>query len=361
MTTMETTTAPATEKSPLATVAKGLEARREQFRAMLPSHIKAEHFERVVMTAINMDPELLTADRRSLYNACARAASDGLLPDKREGALVLFKDRDNAKLVAWMPMVFGLIKKIRQSGEVDSVGARIVYQNEIDQQRFRFIIEDGAEKLYHDPMLWGDRGAKVLVYAYARFKNGFIQYQPVHRDDIAKRRKTARTDKIWAAWEDEMWLKTAIRMLASKMPLSAEIMSAGMRDEDAAPTEFDKMRNTAMAALAAPVEEAVATEVLDEPLPEPEPEAPQQKQESKTEVKRMPLTAETYIRNCTASLDDPDFTTVEELEEFAIRVRDNLASMKPSASEHRRLLAIFNAAVTERVNAVAPQTPEERE
>ena len=359
------TTPPATDKSPLATVAKGLEARRDQFRAMLPSHINPEHFIRVVMTAVNMDPELLTADRRSFYNACARAASDGLLPDKREGALVIFKDRDNAKLVAWMPMVFGLIKKIRQSGLVDSIGARIVYSNEIEQNRFRFIVEDAGEKLFHDPILWGPRGEKVMVYAYARFKDGFIWYQPVHKDDVLKRRKTARTDKVWAAWEEEMWLKTAIRMLASKMPLSAEIVTPGMRDEDAAPTEFDKMKHAAMAALAAPVEEGNATDVSEDEAygVQPrsdrlsEPEEPQQKQEPK----RSKLTPEIYIRNCTNSLDDPEFTTANDLEAFATNVRNNLNDMKPPESERRRLLAIFNAAVVERVNAVTLTPPEVRE
>src|SRR5215472_4294800 len=340
----KTQTPPETNQSPLAVVAKGLEMRREQFRAMLPAHITAERFERVVMTAINIDPDLLTADRRSFYNACMRAASDGLLPDKREGALVTFNDKQaKQKLVAWMPMVFGLIKKIRQSGEIDSIGARIVYQREIDEyspthperKRFEFIIEDGMEKLFHDPMLWGERGDKVLVYAYARFKDGYVQYQPVHKSDVMKRRAVARTDKVWSSWEDEMWLKTAIRAIAGRLPLSADVMSTIERDE--APTEFDKMRNAAIAALGAPVKEATATDITED------------------EDRRKVLTAEEFIANATKGLADPGFSTVDELEDYAQRIRMGLNDMGTPDADKKRLLETFQHAFIDRANSLAPE------
>lgn len=226
---------------------------RPQLAVSLPSHIKPERFERIVLTAVNNDPDLISADRRSLFNACMKAAQDGLLPDKREGALVIFKDKTGKKLVQWMPMVFGLIKKIRQSGEIDSIGARIVYQKEIDDGRFRFVIEEGKEKLYHDPMLWGDRGEKVLVYAYARFKEtGTVEYAPLHRKDVEKRRKVSRAGDRgpWVDWEDEMWLKTAIRAIAKRLPLSAELLDSIQREAE--PTEFDRLRHAAIAQLSAP-------------------------------------------------------------------------------------------------------------
>jgi recombination protein RecT len=344
MTETKTLPQPDAKQSPLASVARGLEMRREQFRAMLPSHIPAERFERVVMTAVNIDPDLLTADRRSFYNACMRAASDGLLPDKREGALVTFNDKQaKQKLVAWMPMVFGLIKKIRQSGEIDSIGARIVYQREIDEyspsqplrKRFEFIIEDGQEKLFHDPMLWGERGEKVLVYAYARFKDGYVQYQPVHKSDVLKRRAVARTDKVWSSWEDEMWLKTAIRAIAGRLPLSADVMSTIERDE--APSEFDKLRNAAVAALGAPLEEASATDVSD------------------GEDRRKELRAEEFIRNAMRGLADPGFTTVDELEDYAQRIRVGLDDMNPPEGEKKQLLEAFQNAFIDRANAMAPE------
>jgi len=235
------TTSPGKALSPIAQVRNGLEQMRPQFAVVLPSHITPERFERVVMTAINNNPDLLNADRRSLFNAATRAATDGLLPDGREGAFVIFNERSGRRVVAWIPMVFGLIKKIRQSGEVDSIGARIVYEREIEANRFKFVIEDGTERLYHDPLLFGDRGAKVLVYTYARFKEtGTVEYAPLHRDDVLKRRAVSKSAAIWRDWEDEMWLKTAIRAISKRLPLSAEISATIDRDED--PTEFDKLK-----------------------------------------------------------------------------------------------------------------------
>ena len=242
--------------SPIGAVKDGLQKMRPQFASMLPAHISAERFERVVMTAINLNPELLAADKRSLFNACLRAAQDGLLPDGKEGAFVIFKDRTGAKLVTWMPMVFGIIKKIRQSGEVESIGARIVYQKEIDEKRFEYVIADGMEKLTHEPMLWGDRGNKVLVYAYARFKNsGMIEYEPLHRNDVEKRRQASRAKDSgpWVQWEEEMWLKTAIRKLSKRLPLSAELMRTLERDDD--PTEFEALKQAATQNVTAALEQ----------------------------------------------------------------------------------------------------------
>ena len=55
---------------------------------VLPEHITEEKFRRVAMTAINLTPALYKCDRKSLLGALLNAATDGLLPDGREAALV---------------------------------------------------------------------------------------------------------------------------------------------------------------------------------------------------------------------------------------------------------------------------------
>lgn len=264
---MLTTSQPA--NNPLSQIKSQLDQMRPQLMAGLPSHISPDRFQRTIMTAVNNNPDLISADRRSLFNACIRAATDGLLPDGREGALVIFKDKTGKKLVQFMPMVFGLIKKIRQSGEIDSIGARIVYQKEIDDGRFKFVIEDGKEKLYHDPMLWGDRGTKVLVYAYARFKDGgYVEYAPLHRVDVEKRKAASKGSSFgpWVQWEDEMWLKTAIRAIAKRLPLSADLMSQIEREPEA--THFDELRHAAIAQLGATPPVGELAPPAEEPVPE---------------------------------------------------------------------------------------------
>lgn len=228
--------------------------RREDFAPSLPSHIAPERFERVVLTAVNLNPDLLKADRRSLYNACAKSASDGLLPDGRDGALVIFNTKDGdgwIKKVQWMPMVAGIIKKARQSGEIASLGARIVYQNEIDQGRFAHKVIDGIPKVDHDPILWGDRGKPVLVYSFVQFKDGMVDFEFLHADDVAKIRNVSRSkDKgPWKDWEEEMWKKSAIRRHAKRLPISSELFDTIARDDEG--TEFQHQRAEAETAILA--------------------------------------------------------------------------------------------------------------
>jgi recombination protein RecT len=311
---------------------------RAQLLATLPSHISYERFQRVVLTAINVNPDLLGADHHSLFIATTRAAQDGLLPDGREGAFVIFKDKSGKRLVTWMPMLAGLLRKIRQSGEIDSIGARIVYQNEIDQGRFKFVIEDGQEKLFHDPMLWGDRGAKVLVYAYARFKaTGHVEYAPLHRDDIMKRRAMSRAKDSgpWKDWEDEMWLKTAIRKLAARLPLSAEIMKSVTRDEEPSPTEFERMKTAALQ------DSTTAMHQLGAPEPEPE----SLEGADATVIDDDPdQYAKDILQTALDKLADDNFPDHKELDEFASRIRDILKTETHSDELRDRLLGEFNAA-----------------
>lgn len=272
-----------------------------QIKAVLPAHISVDRFQRVVMTAVNLNPELVSADRRSLFNACTKAATDGLVPDGREGALVIFKDKTGKKLVQWMPMVSGLLKLIRQSGEIDSIGSRIVYQKEIDDHRFKFVIEGGEEKLFHDPMLWGDRGNKVLVYAYARFKTGgYVEYAVLHKQDVEKRRAASRSANTgpWASWEEEMWKKTAIRYIAKRLPISSDILQKV--DSDNEPAHFDEMRNAAI--------EQLGSDIAATPA----------------EIEELLARVKTGVTNATTKDDLGDFGAMIQEEAMALDVPDTV-------------------------------------
>lgn len=255
-------------KTEIQAFAFQLEQVRPKIALTLPSQIKPEAFERVILTAINMQPALLGADRRSLFNACHKAAQDGLLPDGREGALVIF-----GKQVVWMPMTYGIIKKLRQSGEIAAVSARVVYANELAQGKFTFIIEDGQEKLRHEPILTGERGEPALVYASVRFKDGTVQHEPLTMTDIEKIRKVSRAARSgpWVDWLEEMMRKSAVRRLSKYLPLSAEDRRTVERDDELTDFEVQKHAaiqniDTATVLLGAPDEETSQT---SQPAPEP--------------------------------------------------------------------------------------------
>ena len=92
----------------------------DQFRLALPPHIPAARFVR--RRSDRRAARAGTAGVRSadLFNSCMQAANDGLLPDGREGVLVPFGSEDDDKVragsrVTWIPMVYGLRKKVRNA------------------------------------------------------------------------------------------------------------------------------------------------------------------------------------------------------------------------------------------------------
>src|SRR3569832_649722 len=79
----------------------------DEFRKALPGHITAERFVRTTLTALAMtrNNDKVT-NMGSLLTACTKAASDGLILDGREAALVVDYHGD----VQYRPMVRGLLK-----------------------------------------------------------------------------------------------------------------------------------------------------------------------------------------------------------------------------------------------------------
>lgn len=212
-------------------------AREEhEFRAALPAHIPVERFTRVLTTAVVNNPALLEADRRSLFEAALKSAQDGLLPDGREGALIIFnvkiKGLNEAKdqwikKVQWMPMIAGILKKVRNSGELLSISAYVAYSND----EFSYELGD-EEKICHRPAL-DERGKPRLVYAIAKTKDGGIYREIMTVADIEKVRAVSRSkeDGPWVVWWDEMARKTVLRRLCKRLPMSSDLDDLIRRDD----------------------------------------------------------------------------------------------------------------------------------
>lgn len=197
-----------------------------QFKAALPPQVTPEKFMRVVLTAIQQSPGLLDCDRKSLYGAAMKAAQDGLLPDGREAAFVKFKDQ-----VAYMPMVGGILKKVRNSGELLSLTSQIVYERD----KFKYFIDMDGEHLEHEPLMFSDRGQPIGAYAIAKTKDGGIYIEVMTRDQIESVRKVSRA-KDSGPWNSdfasEMWRKTVIRRLAKRLPMSTDLEGVIKRDDE---------------------------------------------------------------------------------------------------------------------------------
>lgn len=223
---------PQRQLAPADKVRNDLSKMADQLKMALPAHVSVDKFQRVTMTAIQTDPDLLNADRRSLFAAITRAAQDGLLPDKREGALVIFTskvkgqngERDQyIKAVQWMPMVAGILKKVRQSGEISGISAHVVY--EADDFVHRLGDDESIE--HNPPELGKPRGKPVGAYAVATLRDGFKIREVMDLAQIERVRAVSKTGQYgpWKDWWDEMARKTVIRRLSKRLPMSTDIES----------------------------------------------------------------------------------------------------------------------------------------
>lgn len=213
-----------------------------EFQAALPGQIPVERFIRTTMTAIQMNPELLSADRRSLLGACMKAAQDGLMLDGRESAAVIFRSKDGPK-VQYMPMLGGILKKIRNSGELACISANVVYEKD----DFEYELGDN-EAIRHKPSLLDDRGRPIAVYAIAKTKDGAIyrEVMSVYEVERVRAASRAKDSGPWVQWWSEMARKTVIRRISKRLPSSADVEQVFENDNEQ--YEFHRERNVTPAA-----------------------------------------------------------------------------------------------------------------
>lgn len=223
-----------------------LDSMMTQFSTVLPPQIKPEKFVRVVITAVQNNADLLEADRRTFFNACMKCATDGLVPDGRKAALVIFKDRTRGKVVQYMPMIAGLREKVRNSGEVVTWEAHCVFEHDA------FTYEEGDQPiLRHVPKIFGERGQLIGAYSVARFRTGDISREFMRADEIEKVRAVSRAESgPWQSWYEEMCRKTVARRHSKVLPMSEDVEALFRRDDEIA--RYDDPPR-APAALSAPL------------------------------------------------------------------------------------------------------------
>jgi recombination protein RecT len=237
----------------------------------LPAHISPDRFIRVVITAVQLNPDLLTCDRGTLWNACMRCANDGLLPDGTEAALVPYKSK-----VQYIPMYQGLLKKFRNSGEFKWITAGLVYEND----EYDHWIDETGEHFRHKPADDHDNKKLRRVYALATTKDGGSFIADMSLSEVNKRKamsRTTREDAPWKAWPDEMMKKTALRVLSKLLPKSSDLDALMQRDEGAllgVESVDDRRQAVADADAGSALQQFAQQEAEQEaPAPEPQPAA----------------------------------------------------------------------------------------
>lgn len=245
---------------------KALAASSNTFSSVLPAHLPVKRFLRTVVGAVQNNPTILNCNQDSILKACQKAAQDGLVIDGREAAIVPFKDQ-----AQYMPMLAGILKKLRNSGELSTITAQAVYSN--DPFNYNPAMDDVPN---HSPDWFGDRGDMIGVYAIAKMKDGSSAVEIMSLRDIEKVRAVSRGKDRgpWVDWYEEMAKKTVVRRLCKYLPSSADVDQLLDRDDENNAPDLPATRSKTMSRVINGTAERVN---------EPEPESRQAPAESDME------------------------------------------------------------------------------
>lgn len=247
----------ATQRDEIAVIVSTIDRQERKYADILPSNVSWSDFRNAFLIAVQMNPRLLDADRQSLWLSLQKAASDGLKPDGREGALVIFGDDQEdddgnpvpstakgKKKVVWMPMIAGLIKLVRNTGNVSNIRAKLIYKGE------EVIVsdEDGKESYKHirtirEGSTIDDSPENIIgAFAVVNYKDGGWEIEPITRRQIDRIRAISRAKNgPWKTFYDEMAKKTVLRRLIKRLDKSAELrlLDSAMQADETLGIEID--------------------------------------------------------------------------------------------------------------------------
>lgn len=213
-----------------------VQARMATLEDALPPTIPPKRFISVLMTALQNKPKLLECTFPSLWNACVRAAQDGLLPDGREGAIAPYGEnkegKRTAEIATWMPMVEGYRKKAFEAGHVHAWEVNVVYEKD----EFDYELGDNAF-IRHKPYIGVDpSGGIVGAYSRAKLANGEVVREVMSAFQIMQvKAKSKAGNGPWqdAAFLPEMCKKVVARRHYKQLPHSESMDAMIERDDEA--------------------------------------------------------------------------------------------------------------------------------
>lgn len=204
-----------------------IDNRIEEIKSILPPSVSIDSFNRAANIAVTQTPGLSEATADSVFNSLSKCAADGLVPDGREAALVVFsknigtKQSPNwVKAAQYLPMVDGVLKRARLSGQVSKISSKVVYEND----SFEYWIDEHGEHFKHVPS-FGNRGELRLVYASATV-NGELCMETMDLADINRVKAASKGSDYgpWKDWFDRMALKSVLHRLARRLPNASELV-----------------------------------------------------------------------------------------------------------------------------------------
>lgn len=204
--------------------------RMKQIKSVIASNVTPEKMARIALNELRNSEFLAKCaiqSPESFLNAIIQASHLGLEIGGTLGQAYLVPFKGEIKM---MPGYRGLLSLARRSGEITSINAEIVYEQD------EFDLSLGMEaKVTHKPKIRGNRGEPVLAYMVAHFKDGGHHFEWMSIEEImsVKERSSAvqsakknGKQTPWDTDRDEMIRKTVIRRGWKYLPMSIEMQTA---------------------------------------------------------------------------------------------------------------------------------------
>jgi recombination protein RecT len=229
------------------TISDVLDKMKGQIALCLPKHITAERMVRIGLTELSKTPKLQECDPKSFIASIMMASQLGLEPGVMGSCYLIpfFNNKTGLTECTFMPGYRGFIDLARRSGQITSLVARAVYEN--DEFSYEFGLK---ENIIHNPCM-DNRGKLIAVYSVALLKDGGHQFDVMSKAEVDLVRETSKSKNSgpWQTHYEEMAKKTVLRRLFKWLPCSVEmqktvsldeLQEAGIQDiKAAASEEFD--------------------------------------------------------------------------------------------------------------------------
>jgi recombination protein RecT len=322
---------PGTAIRPIDQFKTELKLMEPNFIPLLPANVPVEKFKAMVIAAIGGNPELLQCTRASLWRACIQGAEIGLSLNPTAAEADILPQRVGGELTAqFRPRYKGLMNLARRSGEVTSIRAVLVYEND-EFQEIRGLRED----LIHIPAK-GERGKLSHAYCVWTLKGvPEPQFEVMDRAQVmrikARSPAGAKNAGPWKTDEEEMWRKTVVKRATKYMPISLDAFVKAVAVDNLHETgvDFDI------------TDGEVITETEWEPVPD---------YDDTTQVEELADEIVSEVEDFAVPM--VDIQNAESYKQWAIRAA---AAVKAIPVEHRQKWATLHTALLDEAEVSEPK------
>lgn len=206
-----------------------------EIRAALGPNADPVRLIRTAKTQLAKNPKLLECPLPSIMGAIIQAAEEGVDFSFGQGWLVQYNTKKKmpgggevwVSECQYQRGYRGLIKLVRNSGEISDIQAHPIYRNDV------FFLRRGDDaKFVHEPNLF-DPGELIGFYCYALNSDGerHVEVMTVDAVNKVRSRSKSKDNGPWVTDYEEMGRKTVVKRACKYLPISVEAKRS-IQEED---------------------------------------------------------------------------------------------------------------------------------